>query len=260
MARRSMPRPLRILGIDLGATKISAAMVDEGGRILSHGGRRLHQNEGPGAVIRDLVQLARRSMADGPEPAAVGIGVAGQVDAHTGVVRHAPNLRWRDIKLGARVSSELGCPVVVANDVRAATIGEWRHGAGRGASDLLCIFVGTGIGGSVVSGGRILEGASNAFGEVGHSVLVSGGRRCHCPARGCLEAYVGGWAIAERARERVRSDPRHGVELRRRAGAIARIDARTVGEAALVGDPLALAIMRETTDYLASGVTGLVNA
>ncbi len=260
MARRATPRPLRILGIDLGATKISAAMVDEDGRILSHGGRRLHQNEGSDAVIRDMIQLAHRSIADGAEPAAIGIGVAGQVDAQTGVVRHAPNLRWKDVELGARVSSELGCPVVVANDVRAATIGEWRHGAGRGASELLCIFVGTGIGGSVVSGGRILEGASNAFGEVGHSVLVSGGRPCHCPARGCLEAYVGGWAIAERARERVRSDPRHGVWLRRRAGAIARIDARTVGEAALAGDPLGRAIMRETADYLASGVAGLVNA
>jgi glucokinase len=106
----------------------------------------------------------------------------------------------------------------------------------------------------------LLEGASNAFGEVGHSVLVAGGRPCHCPARGCLEAYVGGWAIAERARERVRSDPTNGEELRRRAGSIAAIDARMVGEAAHAGDRLALDLIRETGDYLASGVVGLVNA
>ncbi|MGC2289774.1 MAG: ROK family protein [Thermoplasmata archaeon] len=260
MVRKSTLPSTKVLGIDLGATKISAAVVAEDGRVLSHAGRTLHRNEGPDEVIGDLIQVVHNHFGAGPPAGAIGVGVAGQVDKQTGVVRHAPNLRWKDVPLGERLSSEFGCPVVVANDVRAATVGEWRHGAGKGGTELLCLFIGTGIGGSVVTGGRLLEGASNAFGEVGHSVLVSGGRPCHCPARGCLEAYVGGWAIAERARERVRSDPAGGLELRRRAGSVGAIDARTVGEAAHAGDPLALEIMRETGDYLASGVVGLVNS
>ncbi len=260
MARRSAPRPPRILGVDVGATNVSASIVDERGRVLSHGGRTLHRSAGPVAVIQDLLQVMRKSLEDGTPPNAIGVGVAGQVDVATGTVRHAPNLGWRDIPLGNRLSREFGCPVVVANDVRAATFGEWRHGAGKGTTNLLCLFVGTGVGGSAVVDGRLLEGAANALGEVGHTVLVSGGRPCHCPALGCLEAYVGGWAIAERARERVQADPEHGLEILRRAGSLAAIEARTVGEAAHALDPLALEIMRETAAYLASGVAGLVNA
>jgi len=244
----------------VGATKVSAAVVDAEGRVSSRGGPIRHGNEGPDEVIRDLIEVVRTSLGTGSPPAAIGIGVAGQVDAASGVVRYAPNTRWRDVALGARLSGEFGCPVVVANDVRAATVGEWRHGAGRGATNLLCLFVGTGVGGSAVVDGRLLEGAVNALGEVGHTVLVAGGRPCHCPGRGCLEAYVGGWAIAERARERVESDPASGSELLRRAGSIGAIEARTVGETAHARDPLAQEIMRETADYLASGVAGLVNA
>jgi glucokinase len=257
VSRRSQSR---VLGLDVGATKVSAAVVAEDGQVLSHGGRALHENESPEAVIRDLVQVVHRSLGEGDPPTAIGVGVAGQVDATTGIVRHAPNLRWRDVPLGTALSSEFHCPVIVANDVRAATVGEWKHGAGKGETDLLCIFVGTGIGGGVVSGGRLLEGASNAFGEVGHSVLVAGGRPCHCPARGCLEAYVGGWAIAERTVEQLRANPAGGRELIRRAGSRERINARIVGEAALAGDPMSRSIMIETANYLAWGVVGLVNA
>jgi glucokinase len=260
MPRTSPRRPSRIVGADIGASKVSAALVDAEGRVLSHGGRALHLNEGPDEVIRGLAEVVRSSLDGGPPPEAIGIGVAGQVDSALGIVRHAPNLRWRDVALGDRLAGEFRCPVVVTNDVRAATVGEWRHGAGRAARNLLCVFVGTGVGGSAVVDGRLLEGAANALGEVGHTVLVAGGRRCHCPARGCLEAYVGGWAIAERARERARSDPSAGADLRRRAGSVDAIEARTIGEAARAGDPLAREILRETGDYLGSGVAGLVNA
>jgi glucokinase len=260
MARRSRLPLLRVVGADVGGSKVSAAVVDAAGRVLSHGGKALHQNEGPDEVIDQLAAVVRRSFNGGAPPAAIGVGVAGQVDAASGVVRHAPNLRWREVPLGARLAREFGCPIVVVNDVRAATVGEWRRGAGQGARNLLCIFVGTGVGGSVVADGHLLEGAANALGEVGHSVLVAGGRACHCPSRGCLEAYVGGWAIAERAQEKARADPAAGAELRRRAGSLTAIEARTVGEAARAGDPLAREILRETGDYLALGVAGLVNA
>lgn len=191
---------------------------------------------------------------------AVGVGVAGQIDPVDGAVRYAPNLRWRQVPLGRVLARRLRARVVVVNDGRAATFGEATVGAGRGFDDVLCVWTGTGVGGGIVSGGRLLEGASNAAGEIGHSTLIAGGRKCTCPRRGCLEAYVGGWAIAERAREAALADPAAGRALVQRAGSARRITAETVSAVAASGDPLGRALNRETGRLLADGVVGLVNA
>ena len=146
------------------------------------------------------------------------------------------------------------------NDAHAATLAEWRFGAGRGATDLFCMFLGTGIGGSAVVGGRLLEGGSHALGEVGHITVVAGGRKCHCPNWGCLEAYVGGWAISERAREAVRGDRVAGIALVSRAGALESITAQTVFQTYRTGDLLSGRLVRETERYLADGAVSVVNA
>lgn len=251
-----------VLGIDLGATKVVSGLVAPDGRIVRHSGRHLHANDGPGGVIRMVARSARACLDDGsPPPDRVGIAVAAQVDPRTGTVVHAPNLGWRDVPLARRLSEELGTPdVAVVNDARAATLAEWKHGAGVGASDLFCLILGTGVGGSAVVGGRLLEGGNHALGEVGHMTVVAGGRRCHCPNRGCLEAYVGGWAIAERAGEAVRSDPEAGAALVARAGSRDAITAQTVFQAFRQGDPLAGRLVRETERFLADGVVSIANA
>lgn len=252
-----------VLGIDLGATKVVSALVARDGTVAHHSGRHLHANDGPGGVIRSLVRSVEACLAATPHrrPAAVGVAVAAQVDPRTGTVVHAPNLGWRDVPLGRRVSEELGgLPVVVLNDARAATLAEWRFGAGRGATDLFCMFLGTGVGGSAVVGGRLLEGGSHALGEVGHMTIVVGGRKCHCPNWGCLEAYVGGWAIAERAQEAVRADYDAGAALVARAGSIGTITAQTVFQVYRSGDVLAGRLVRETERFLADGAVGVVNA
>jgi glucokinase len=177
-----------------------------------------------------------------------------------GTVRFAPNLGWRDVPLQMRLEEALGVPVVIDNDVRAATWGEWQHGAGQGVDDLVCLFIGTGVGGGIVSGGRLLRGCRNTAGEVGHLTVVDGGRRCHCRNRGCLEAYVGGWAIAERAQKAVRASPREGQRLAALAGGIEQVSATTVAQAYADGDPLACRLVEETSRYLAAGVVSIVNA
>jgi len=249
------------MGIDLGATKVVSGLVAPNGTIVRHSGRHLHANDGPGGVIRTLARSARTCLTgSGERPAAIGVAVAAQVDPRTGTVVHAPNLGWRDVPLARRVSEELGARVVVVNDARAATVAEWRHGAGIGATDMFFLTLGTGVGGSAVVGGRLLEGGSHALGEVGHMTIVVGGRRCHCPNWGCLEAYVGGWAIAERAQEAVRADPAAGLPLIERAGSAATITAQTVFQAHRAGDALAGRIVRETERFLADGAVGIVNA
>lgn len=263
MVRRRSARPASetYLGIDLGATKVATAVVDSGGRILAHSGRVLHSNEGPDAVIRHVLESARTCTAKlEASPRGVGVGVAGQVDHRTESVRYAPNLRWVDVPLGPTLSQALGLPVSLLNDAKAATVGEWRHGAGQGCEDIVCLFVGTGIGSGVVSGDRLLDGASGATGEVGHMTLVAGGRSCTCPNRGCLEAYAGGWAIAQRAREAIELDPAAGSALLAHAKDLENVDGKVVGELARQGDPLALRIFEETLGYFGAGMVAVVNA
>jgi glucokinase len=257
------------LGIDIGGTKVRAALVGEGGDVLQAAERPTRgAGQGAGRVIEGIARLARRCLTQsgtdgGPEsvaPVACGVGVAGQVEAGTGRVLSAPNLRWEGVPLGSRLEEALGLPVTVANDVRAATWGEWREGAGRGLDDLVVLFVGTGIGGGVVSGGRVLEGAGGEAGELGHTPLVFEGRPCRCGAQGCLEAYAGGWAVAERAAEAAREDREAGARLLRDAGgAPEKITARHVSEAAAEGDALATRLAAETARYLGRGLAGVAN-
>ncbi len=255
-----MPQKRLTLGIDLGGTKIESALVDDDGSILVSNRCPTPASKDSDMVIANIIASARDCLDQARQSAvAAGIGAAGQISKE-GVVRSSPNLEvWRDVPLRQRLQNELGLPVVLTNDVRAAMWGEWRHGAGRGINDLVCLFVGTGIGGGVVSGGKVLEGCGNTAGELGHTTIVTGGRQCHCPNQGCFEAYAGGWAIAERAREAVIADPRAGQTFIEIAGDVENISAITVTQAYRKGDPLARRLVAETAQYLAAGVVSIIN-
>jgi glucokinase len=255
------PRGGPTLGVDLGGTKVLTALVDADGRVLTSHKRPTDARYGPEAVIADVVACVRDCLGDAADRATgLGIGVAGQVDTGTGTVSYAPNLGWQNVALGDALASAVDLPVVVANDVRAAAVGEWQHGSGAGTRDLVALFVGTGIGGAVVADGNLLEGSLSAAGELGHTMLVADGRACHCPNTGCLEAYAAGWAIAERARDAVRIDPFEGAALVALAGSVDDITAEHVTALCRDGDALAFRIVDETGRYLAAGATGLVNA
>jgi len=248
------------IGVDLGGTKVETALVDASGRIVVSYRQPANPEKGADVVIADIVACVETCQIEAGKTAqGLGVGVAGQLD-RAGTLCFSPNLGWHNVPFKVKLEDALGIPVVVSNDVRAATQAEWQHGAGRGVDDLVCLFVGTGIGGGVVSGGRILEGCSNTAGELGHMTIVADGRRCHCPNRGCLEAYAGGWAIAERAQEAVHADPQAGQRLVALAGSIQQISAATVSQACGDGDPLACRLVEETVQYLAAGVVSIVNA
>jgi len=249
------------LGIDLGGTKIETSLVDTTGHILASHRRPTQPEKGPDGVIGDIIECVKNCLGEASKSAqALGVGMAGQIEKYSGIVRFAPNLGWRNVPLGDMLEEALVLPVEVTNDVRAATYGEWLYGAGQGVDDLICLFVGTGVGGGIVSGGKLLEGCNNTAGELGHMTIMTDGRQCHCRNRGCLEAYAGGWAIAERAQEAVRIDPKAGQPLITLAGSIERITAATVTEAYDNGDPVAQRIVEETAHFLAAGVVGIVNA
>jgi glucokinase len=257
-----MAENLWAIGVDLGGTKIEVARVGAGGKLSQRVRRPTNIQSGPAAVKAEIVAAVLDLQAGASSlPAGVGVGVAGQVDSKRGLVRFAPNLGWRDEPLQPDLSQTLGLPVVIVNDVRAATLGEWLYGAGQGCNDLICLFVGTGIGGGVVSGGQLLSGCSNTAGELGHITIDTQGPSCHCGNQGCLEALAGGWAIARQAKDAVSANPVAGASLLKMAGGHSdAITAEIVAQAAKASDPLAVHLIDNVARALIAGVVSLVNA
>lgn len=257
-----MPENTWAIGIDFGATKIEVAGVDRKGRLMDRLMFTTNVTGGYDKVGPEIIQAIRKLLktADS-KPAGVGVGMAGQIDPSNGMVIFSPNLDWHNVPLQDALAQELGLPVAVTNDVRAAAWGEWLYGAGRGYHDLVCVFVGTGVGGGIVSNGRMLEGCSNTAGEIGHITIDLNGPPCHCSNHGCLESLAGGWAIARDAQEAVARDRTAGaVMLRLANGDQKAITAKIVSMAAHQNDTLASEIVKNVSNALVAGMAGLVNA
>lgn len=259
-SRRPEPpgRALRfVLGLDIGGTKLAAGVVDRAGRTRSFLVRPTGNGRDPDAVLADLVALGRRAVADSgvawENVGAVGIGCGGPLDTERGVLVAPPHLAgWRDVPVTSIAERELGRPAYVENDATAAASGEHRYGAGAGARNMVYLTISTGVGGGVVIDGRLYRGARGNGGELGHVTIDWNGRLCRsCGRRGCLEAYVSGTSIAERAAEALPP----GSAL---AG-LDRLTAADVSAAARAGDEHAARIWAGTTDALGCGLTSIVN-
>ena len=256
---RKIREPLT-MGVDLGGTKVKLVVLDATGQVLYEHKTLIQSDKKPKRIITNIVDFVNTILKQtGYEVKALGIGVAAQVDP-TGVVYGSPNLGWRNIPLKQELEKQLSFPITITNDVRAAAWGEWCYGSGIGINDLVVLFVGTGIGGGVIVGGKILSGCYNSGGELGHMTLFFGGRKCRCPNRGCLEAYSGGWAIAKRAQEAILAAPMEGKYLISLSGVVEKVTAATVGRAYHDGDILARNLVEDTGLYLAAGAVSIVNA
>jgi glucokinase len=250
------------VGVDVGATKLEVARVELGGKVVDSIRTPTKVEGGPAATERDIVEAARLLMERaGTAPFGIGVGVAGQIERKTGRVLFAPNLNWREVPLRADLEEALEMAAVVTNDVRAITWAEWLYGAGKGYEDVICLYVGTGIGGGVVSGGRVMAGRANSAGELGHIVIDMNGPPCTCGNRGCLEAFAGGWAIARQAREMIARDPEGGGMLLALVGGAAEaVTSETVAHCAHRGDALSLSVLDVVSRALTAGCVSLVNA
>ena len=250
------------IGVDIGGTKISIASVNNAGMIKE---KILVPTDVKGGVsaiktqiIGGILEIIKKEAA---APLAIGIGLAGQIDSEKGVVLFAPNLKWQNIPFKEDLQNALNLSVYVTNDVKAATWGEWIFGAGSRCANFVCLFVGTGIGGGIVAGGMLIEGDTNSAGEFGHMVICQNGRKCHCGRYGCLEAYAGGWAIAERAKELVKSYPEKGKAFLEIAGVTVNdITTHHAVACYIAKNPLALELINEVEDALIIGSVNIVNA
>jgi glucokinase len=238
-----------VLALDIGGTKLAAGVVDGSGRVHSFVVEPSRAERGPEAVLERLFELGRRAVGESQLPwaeiAAIGIGCGGPLDADRGVLLSPPHLPgWHEVPVTAMAEHVYERPAALENDATAAAAGEHRYGAGAGTRNMVYLTISTGVGGGVVLDGSLYRGASGNGGELGHVTVDWRGRLCRgCGRRGCLEAYVSGTSIAERARE---------------AG-LGAVSAEDVAAAGRDGDPVAAAVWDETVEALACGLTSIVN-
>jgi glucokinase len=251
------------IGVDLGGTKIGLGVVDEEGRILQHQRLETRTVEGAAAVEEQIIEGVRKLQQEVDLPIlGVGVGAAGQIHKTTGEVIFAPNLKWHNVPLQHNLEEALRVPVRVLNDVKAITWGEWQFGAGKGCQDLICIFIGTGIGSGIVSGDHFMIGCNNTFGEVGHMTVDLNGPLCTCGKLGCLEAFAAGWGIAARAREAIEEKEKglsNELLLKLAEHRLNDITAKIVVQAYHQGDPTAKLIIERAERALIAGIASLIN-
>jgi glucokinase len=250
------------VGVDLGGTKIEVALVNADGQLLDRLRIPTDSSDGPDKIIEDIANIIHELTARHKDitPSTIGIGVAGQIEKNTGIIVFSPNLGWDNVNLSEQLTNILHLPVAVCNDVKAAAWGEWLHGAGVGCDNLVCIFVGTGIGGAIVCNGKMIEGCNNTAGEIGHTTIQLNGPLCHCGNRGCLEALAGGWAIERDAQQAVQNNKDDGKMMLEIAGGdIKAITGATVAIAVQKGDKMATQLLDNVVDALTAGITSVVN-
>lgn len=246
---------MKAVGVDLGATNARAALVDvETGKILAE--TKMPWTDRSPETVAQIVGAAVRQVDPHNERVGVGVGFAGMLRGWSGVVVIAPNFGWREIDFRSMLRADVGERCELYNDLNAIAYGEARYGGARDVRDVLCVYVGTGVGGGIVVGGRLYSGATHLGGEIGHTKVVPGGRLCGCGMRGCLEAYASGRHIQKRAQEELRSGERSlAVEL---AGGIDHVHAGFLDEAARRGDFYAGRLWEEVSTLLGIALANAV--
>ena len=246
---------MRAVGVDLGATNARVALVEvDTGTILVE--TKVPWNDRSPETVAKIVGAAVKHVDPNGERVGVGVGFAGMMRGWTGVVVIAPNFGWREVDFRSMLRAEVGERCEVYNDLNAIAYGEAIYGGARGVRDVLCVYVGTGVGAGIVVNGQLDSGATHLAGEIGHTKVVPAGRLCGCGMRGCLEAYASGRNIQKRAQEELRSGERSlAVEL---AGGIDHVHAGFLDEAARRGDFYAGRLWEEVSTLLGMALANAV--
>jgi glucokinase len=246
--------PLAI-GVDIGGTKVAGGVVDEQGHVIDRERRDTpgHDVAETEAIIVDVVTaLAARNDAS-----AVGIGAAGWIANDHATVLFSPHLAWRNEPLRESLRERIPMPVIVENDANAAAWAEHRFGAAREKRVVVCVTLGTGIGGGLVVDGSVYRGSFGIACEYGHMTVVPDGRRCACGNLGCWEMYASGRALARDARELAAESPASAAAMVELAGSVAELTGPVVTAAAAAGDPAAQSICTTMGRWLGRGLANL---
>lgn len=252
------------IGIDVGGTNVKIALVDDNGKIIYSNSVPTYAKMGYEHTVNNIKQaikdLMKETNTTPSDIEGIGFDFPGQVDCKTGVVKLAPNIPgWVNIPIAQMIEDEFHIPTRIDNDVRCAALGELKFGAGRGCENFICITVGTGIGSGIVINGKVVRGATNAAGELGHIKLqMNGGPICGCGDTGCLEAFASGPAIVAMAQEYIKGGK--STKFREMAAVEGgEITPYMVAKAAEEGDPVAKRIFEIVGEYIGIGLTSVIN-
>ncbi len=248
------------VGVDVGGTKIAAGLVSPSGEILGWEKASTPRAKGAAEVMKVIVRAVRDVIADAGLKSrrlrAIGIGVPGLVDAKTGKVLVAPNIPIAGYPIAAELERRFGVPVAIGNDVNLGVLGESWRGCGRGVENLVGLFPGTGVGGGVISDGKLLLGTHGAAAELGHIVLDAKGPKCGCGARGCLEAYASRTAMERDIRAGVKAGEKSDI-VALNGGSLAQIKSKVLARALRHRDPLVTRVLRAAAERLGDGCVSL---
>lgn len=242
-----------VIGVDIGSTNIRVGVVDDKGKILKRERIKTLPELEPGRVVERIGTVIKRFLLKYQSVKGMGVGVAGIVNSSEGVVRIPPNLpQWKEVPLRDLMEKETGLKTTITNDVNAWTIGEFLFGAGKGKRDIFCLTLGTGVGGGVISGGRLLVGANYAAVEFGHTVIKFDGPRCRCGNYGCLERFAGSKYIVDMAKRMIRK--RESVLKDKEE-----INPKIIAIAAKKGDRVAREVMERVGYYVGIGIVNAIH-
>lgn len=246
------------IGVDIGGTKVSAGVVDEHGAVIDRERRGTPNHDV--AETEQIIAEVVGALAARHDAVAVGIGAAGWIANDRATVLFSPHLAWRNEPLQQALSARIGLPLLVENDANAAGWAEYRFGAARDHEVIVCVTLGTGIGGALVVGGSVYRGAFGIACEYGHMTLVPGGRRCACGNSGCWETYASGRALERDARELATESPLAAGRLLELAGSVDAITGPIVTVAAAEGDAAAGSICASMGRWFGLGLANLAAA
>lgn len=243
------------IGIDIGGTKIAAALVSESGEIIRD--LKVPTPAKDSEKIADAVVDLINELASGQQVSAVGVAAAGFIDAERANIVYAPNLSWRNEPLKAKLEARVNLPVFIDNDANAAGWAEFRFGAGRGVKHMVMLTVGTGVGGAVVVDGHLLRGGFGIAAELGHINLVPNGEPCGCGQLGCLESYGSGTALLNAAKRLASSGDPAGTRLAELQDAAGELTGQEVYQAIQERDAGTLALLADLGAALGRAVASL---
>ncbi|HXR08399.1 MAG TPA: ROK family protein [Candidatus Acidoferrum sp.] len=249
-------------GVDLGGTKILTGIFGPNLDCLGRAKVSTKAERGPEEVIERIARCVRDAVdecdLDLKQIKAVGIGAPGTVDAETGRILFAPNLRWEDIALKKILEKQLGVPVFVENDCNAAMLGIYETELSGKPREVVGIFLGTGIGGGIILDGKLYSGYSGTAGEIGHMVIEVGGPKCSCGSRGCFEALASRTAIFRRLSEAV-ADGKKTMLTELLGPDLKDLRSGDLRKAIKKGDKLVEQIIEEAAEYTGIAVANIIN-
>lgn len=250
------------IGIDLGGTNIVAGVVDEQYNILAKASTKTNCPRPDREIARDMAKMAIQAVENAKltmeQIEWIGIGTPGIANSRDGIIEYSNNLGFVNTPMVKYIQEDIDKPVFVENDANAAAYGEFVAGAAKGASNAVCITLGTGVGGGIIIDGKIYAGSNFAGAEIGHTVISVDGPQCTCGRKGCFEVFSSATGLIRMTKESMAKNPDSSMHklVAERSG---KVSARIAFDAMRMGDAAAKAVVDDYIKYLAAGITNTIN-